>query len=87
TTSNGEDQHPAREQTIPKPKAAPEPYQHLGIILGRLPLDQRKVIELVYFGGMSQQDIASYLDLPLGTVNTRIRLGMQKLRGMYQRNP
>jgi len=53
TTSNGEGQRLAREQTIPKPKAAPETY-HLGIILGRLPLDQRKVIELAYFGGMSQ---------------------------------
>ena len=49
-------------------------------VMDELPSDQRKAIELAYFYGMSHTDIAEYLTLPLGTVKTRIRQGMQKLR-------
>ena len=48
--------------------------------LSGLPAEQRKVIELAYFGGLTQQEISEKLDQPLGTVKTRIRLGMQKLK-------
>jgi RNA polymerase sigma-70 factor (ECF subfamily) len=48
--------------------------------LQSLPPDQRRVLVLAYFAGMSQSDIASHLDIPLGTVKKRVRLGMQKLR-------
>jgi RNA polymerase sigma-70 factor, ECF subfamily len=45
-----------------------------------LPNEQRLAVELAYFGGMTQQEIASVLNTPLGTVKTRVRLAMKKLR-------
>ena len=54
--------------------------QRVRQVLARLPAEQRKTIEMAYFGGYTQQEIAALLSEPLGTVKTRIRLGMQKLR-------
>jgi RNA polymerase sigma-70 factor (ECF subfamily) len=48
--------------------------------LDRLPDDQRRVIELAYFGGLSHAQIAAALGLPAGTVKGRMRLGLSKLR-------
>jgi len=49
--------------------------------LEELPGDQSKVIQLAYFGGFSQSEIAEMLGIPLGTVKGRMRLGLEKIRG------
>ena len=52
--------------------------------LGELPAEQRRVIELAYFGGFTHLEIASMLGTPVGTVKGRMRLGLHKLRGHLQ---
>ena len=49
--------------------------------LAELPAEQRECLELGYFGGLSQTEIAERTRQPLGTVKTRMRLAMQKLKG------
>ena len=48
--------------------------------LDELPPDQRRVIELAYFGGFTHAEIAEMLNLPPGTVKGRMRLGLTKMR-------
>ena len=48
--------------------------------LDALPGEQRQIIDLMYFGGLSQRQIADRLELPLGTVKSRTLLAMRRLR-------
>jgi len=48
--------------------------------IAKLPADQRQALKLAYFGGYTQTQIAEALKQPLGTIKTRIKLAMQKLR-------
>ncbi len=60
---------------------APQERRAVRAALGELPPEQRTVIELMYFEGRSQSQIATELALPLGTVKSRTLLGMRRLRG------
>lgn len=51
--------------------------------LAQIPTEQRQVIELAYLQGMTQSEIVKATGLSLGTVKTRIRLGLKKLRSLY----
>jgi RNA polymerase sigma-70 factor (ECF subfamily) len=69
-------------ERLPDRASLPEEsrWRSLYFAVQSLPTDQRKVIELAYYQGMSQSEIAEVLGWPLGTVKTRIRTAMQKLR-------
>lgn len=49
-------------------------------LLTELPREQRQVIELAYFGGFTHEEIAHMVETPLGTVKSRMRLGLAKMR-------
>ncbi len=59
---------------------ASERAAHVAHALADLPPEQRQVLELAYFDGLSQTEIAEKLQQPLGTVKTRARLALRKLR-------
>jgi len=52
------------------------------LALAALPQPQREAIELIFWGGLTHREAAAQLSVPLGTVHTRLRLGMNKLRGL-----
>ncbi|MDX2272962.1 MAG: sigma-70 family RNA polymerase sigma factor [Cyanobacteriota bacterium] len=52
--------------------------------LEQIPAEQRQVIDLVYFKGLTQAEIAEQTGVPLGTVKTRLRLGLVKLKQALQ---
>jgi RNA polymerase sigma-70 factor (ECF subfamily) len=70
---------PAEEHTEAEVMAA-ETADEVRGALSQLPADQSKVIQLAYFGGFSQSEIAGMLNVPLGTVKGRMRLGLEKVR-------
>jgi RNA polymerase sigma-70 factor (ECF subfamily) len=69
-------------ESIPERTASPEElrWRGLSLALQGLPVDQRRPIELAYYQGLSHSQIAEELGWPIGTVKTRLRLGMEQLR-------
>ena len=70
--------------TPPELASASEDVVRVRRAVEKLPDDQRSVVLLTYFHGLSQTEIAAHTGEPLGTVKTRIRLAMQKLDGMLR---
>ncbi len=73
-------------EKVPDPASLSEEsrWATLRFALDRLPAEQRSVIELSFYHGMSHSQIADYQSTPLGTVKTRVRLGMEKLRREWE---
>jgi RNA polymerase sigma-70 factor (ECF subfamily) len=71
------------EEVLTTDTGSSELRRTLKSVLGQLPAEQKELIEMTYFYGMTHSDIAETTGLPLGTVKTRIRLGMQKLRSAW----
>ena len=57
-----------------------ERHHRVSAALRELPDAQKKVLQLAFYEGRSQSEIASMLEEPLGTIKTRARAGMRKLR-------
>jgi RNA polymerase sigma-70 factor, ECF subfamily len=78
-------EHPVLQQLIDEHSDVPaaawmtEQRRMISESLRELPAAQREAIELAYFGGLSHQEIATKLNRPLGTIKTRVRLGLHKL--------
>jgi RNA polymerase sigma-70 factor (ECF subfamily) len=75
---------PLHDLSRPSPldaAAADERSRRVAEVVATLPAEQRRTVEMAYYGGMSQSEIAAATGEPLGTVKTRARLALQKLRG------
>jgi RNA polymerase sigma-70 factor (ECF subfamily) len=55
-------------------------------LLEQLPVEQRQLIELAFYQGFTHSELAERLRLPLGTVKTRLRMGLQKLKNLWEKN-
>ena len=73
---------PADEQDTEWEVELRQQQQRLRLAVAQLPPEQKEVLSLAYFQGLSHQEIADRLGQPLGTVKTRLRLAMQKLRDL-----
>ncbi len=78
----------------------PEPYLSRGAsacwneelldvagMVNALDVSQREVIELIYFQGFTHKEVQQYLGIPLGTVKSRLRLGLQKMKRWFEEHP
>jgi RNA polymerase sigma-70 factor, ECF subfamily len=79
TMDGVEERHEAPERTEVE-AARREEARGVRSALSALPEEQRRTIELAYFGGFSHSQIAELLDEPIGTVKGRMRLGLEKMR-------
>ena len=67
-----------KSNTIYKP-------EHLGLkdLVGNLKPDQQKIVDLIYFKGYTHVEVSDELEIPLGTVKTRLRMGIIELRKYF----
>jgi RNA polymerase sigma-70 factor, ECF subfamily len=79
TMEGVEERHEARERTDVE-AARREEARGVRSALSTLPEEQRRTIELAYFGGFTHSQIAEMLGEPIGTVKGRMRLGLEKMR-------
>jgi RNA polymerase sigma-70 factor (ECF subfamily) len=78
---------PEPESTDASPEeqtAERERRRRVQLVLNELPPEQREVVELAFFGGLTHAELAERLREPLGTIKSRIRMGLMRLRGLIE---
>jgi RNA polymerase sigma-70 factor (ECF subfamily) len=78
---------PEPESTEASPEeqtAERERRRRVQLVLNELPPEQREVVELAFFGGLTHAELAERLREPLGTIKSRIRMGLLRLRGLIE---
>ena len=62
-----------------------DPGTYIGVkeLLNNLDDKYRDIIDMIYFRGFTQKEVSEELDIPLGTVKTRLRIGLRELRGIF----
>jgi RNA polymerase sigma-70 factor (ECF subfamily) len=81
---------PGRDEARPEdqPAERAERAEHQRTVrraLGALPAPQREAVVLAYWGGLTADEIAARAGVPLGTAKSRVRLGLQRMRGEFER--
>jgi RNA polymerase sigma-70 factor (ECF subfamily) len=82
--SEARDEQPDHADQVADELARPEERRLVRAALDELPREQREVLELMYFDGLSQTGVAEKTGLPLGTVKSRTLLGMRRMRGALE---
>ena len=81
--TNLEFSEPGGSSATPEPATLErERRARIQLVLSELPAEQREALILAFFGGLSHAELAERLGQPLGTIKTRIRLGLRRLRSV-----
>lgn len=80
--ADNEQDPPSEEPDVWEQAWQSEQYRIIHEVMEQIPVEQRMVIELAYFGGLTHAEISEQYQIPLGTVKGRMRLGLQKMKAL-----
>jgi len=77
----------SRAESPEQRTAALQRRRRVQVLLNELPAEQRDVVTLAFFGGLTHAELAGRLGQPLGTIKSRIRMGLMHLRSLLEESP